>query len=152
MSPDRGVTWRLVSPDLSKNDPERTIRKSGGLTPDENPGGGAEYHATIITMSESPIEPGNIWVGTDDGNIQVTRDGGATWTKVGTAGMPGLPQADLWVSRVEASHHTRGVGVRDRRRPSHGEVHAVGLQDHRLRQDVDEHLATICPTAIRSTR
>jgi photosystem II stability/assembly factor-like uncharacterized protein len=109
MSPDRGVTWRLLSPDLTKNDPERTLRKSGGLTPDENPGGGAEYHGTIITMSESPIEPGNIWVGTDDGNIQVTRDGGATWTKVGTTGMPTLPQDDLWVTRVEASHHTRGL-------------------------------------------
>jgi len=109
MSTDRGATWRLASPDLSKNDPERTIRKSGGLTPDENPGGGAEYHATIITISESAVESGNVWVGTDDGNIQVTRDGGATWTRVGTQGMPGLPQADLWVSRVEASHHTRGI-------------------------------------------
>ncbi|MEZ5318709.1 MAG: hypothetical protein R2752_15020 [Vicinamibacterales bacterium] len=109
MSPDGGQTYRLLSPDLTKNDPERTIRRSGGLTPDEDPGGGAEYHATIITISESPIEPGNIWIGTDDGNIQVTRDAGATWTKVGTDGMPGLPQNDLWVSRVEASHHTRGL-------------------------------------------
>ncbi len=109
MSMDRGATWRIVSPDLSKNDPERTIRKSGGMTPDENPGGGAEYHATIITVAESPIEIGNIWVGTDDGNIQVTRDGGTTWTRVGTQGMPGVPQADMWVSRVEPSHHTRGV-------------------------------------------
>ena len=109
VSGDKGATWRLLSPDLTKNDPERTIRRSGGMTPDEDPGGGAEYHATIITMSESPIEPGNIWVGTDDGNIQVTRDGGATWAKVGTDNMPGLPQNDLWVSRVEASHHTRGL-------------------------------------------
>ena len=109
MSMDRGVTWRIISPDLSKNDPERTVRKSGGMTPDEDPGGGAEYHATIITMAESPIEIGNIWVGTDDGNIQVTRDGGANWTRVGTQGMPGVPQADMWVSRVEPSHHTRGV-------------------------------------------
>jgi len=109
MSPDQGFTWRLLSPDLTKNDPERTRRFSGGLTPDENPGGGAEYHATIITISESSLEPGNIWIGTDDGNIQVTRDGGATWTQVGTRGMPGLPQDDLWVSRVEASHHERGV-------------------------------------------
>jgi photosystem II stability/assembly factor-like uncharacterized protein len=109
LSLDRGATWRLMSPDLSKNDPERTIRKSGGMTPDENPGGGAEYHGTIITVAESPVEIGNVWVGTDDGNIQVTRDGGTTWTRVGTQGMPGLPQADLWVSRVEPSHHTRGV-------------------------------------------
>jgi photosystem II stability/assembly factor-like uncharacterized protein len=109
MSPDRGASWRLISPDLTKNDPEKTVRRSGGMTADENPGGGAEYHGTLITISESAIEPGNIWVGSDDGNIQVTRDSGATWTKVGTTGMPGLPREDLWVSRVEVSHHTRGL-------------------------------------------
>jgi hypothetical protein len=64
------------------------------MTPDENPGGGAEYHATIITISESTVEPGQIWVGTDDGNIQVTRDYGKSWAKVGTAGMPGNPRPD----------------------------------------------------------
>ncbi len=109
MSPNLGETWRLISPDLTKNDPRKTIRRSGGLTPDEDPGGGAEYHSTIITIAESPLEPGNIWVGTDDGNVQVTRDYGATWTQVGTAGMPGLPQDDFWVSRVEAGHHAMGT-------------------------------------------
>ena len=109
MSVDGGQTYRIISPDLTQNDPERTQRRSGGLTPDEDPGGGAEYHATIITISESTIEPGNIWVGTDDGNIQVTRDYGKTWTKVGTAGMPANPRPDIWVSRVEASKHTRGT-------------------------------------------
>lgn len=109
MSTDRGATYRLISPDLTTNDPKKTIRKSGGLTPDENPGGGAEYHGTIITISESPLEPGTIWVGTDDGNIQVTRNGGATWDKVGTGALPGIPQPDLWVSRVEASHFARGT-------------------------------------------
>lgn len=109
MSNDRGTTYRLISPDLTQNMPEKTIRRSGGITPDEDPGGGAEYHATIITISESPLEPGNIWIGTDDGNIQVTRNQGATWDKVGTAGMPGLPQTDMWVSRVEASRFARGT-------------------------------------------
>jgi photosystem II stability/assembly factor-like uncharacterized protein len=109
MSTDRGMTYRLISPDLTTNDPKKTIRRSGGMTPDEDPGGGAEYHGTIITISESIVEPGNIWVGTDDGNIQVTRDYGATWAKVGTGGLPGIPQPDLWVSRVEASNHTRGT-------------------------------------------
>jgi photosystem II stability/assembly factor-like uncharacterized protein len=109
MSPDGGQTWKLMSPDLTSNDPEKTLRKSGGLTPDEDPGGGAEYHATIITISQSTLDPDELWVGTDDGNVQVTRDSGRTWTKVGTAGMPSLPQPDLWVSRVEASHHTPGL-------------------------------------------
>ncbi len=109
MSVDGGQSYRLISPDLTQNDPERTSRRSGGLTPDENPGGGAEYHATIITISESTVEPGQIWIGTDDGNIQVTRDYGKTWTKVGTAGMPGNPRPDIWVSRVEASKFHNGT-------------------------------------------
>ncbi len=109
MSPDRGTTYRIISPDLTQNDPRKTLRKSGGLTPDEDPGGGAEYHGTIITLQESSLEPGVIWVGTDDGNIQVTRDAGGTWTKVGTAGLPGVDRPDIWVSRVEPSHHTAGT-------------------------------------------
>jgi photosystem II stability/assembly factor-like uncharacterized protein len=109
MSVDGGETYRLISPDLTKNDPERTRRRSGGLTPDEDPGGGAEYHATIITISESIVEPGQIWVGTDDGNVQMTRDYGKTWAKVGIQGMPGIARPDLWVSRVEASKHTNGI-------------------------------------------
>jgi photosystem II stability/assembly factor-like uncharacterized protein len=107
-SVDRGDTWTIISPDLTKNDPKKTIRKSGGLTPDEDPGGGAEYHCTIVTIAESPLEPGLIWIGTDDGNVQVTRNGGATWTNVAT-NIPGLPQNDLWISRVEASHFDRGT-------------------------------------------
>ncbi|MCR4375153.1 MAG: hypothetical protein NUW22_09910, partial [Acidobacteria bacterium] len=109
MSVDGGSTYRLISGDLTQNDPERTSRLSGGMTPDENPGGGAKYHATIITISESTLEPGQIWIGTDDGNIQVTRNYGQTWTKVGTAGLPGNPRPDIWVSRVDASKHTNGT-------------------------------------------
>ncbi len=107
-SVDQGNTWRIISPDLSKNEAHKTIRRSGGLTPDENPGGGAELHATIFTISESPLEPGVIWVGTDDGNVQLTRNDGATWSNV-SAGLPGLPQPDLWISRIEASHHAKGT-------------------------------------------
>jgi photosystem II stability/assembly factor-like uncharacterized protein len=107
-SVDQGTTWTIISPDLSKNEAEKTVRKSGGLTPDEDPGGGAEYHATIVTIAESELEPGNIWAGTDDGNVQVTRDGGKTWQNVAT-NIQGLPKPDLWVSRVEPSHHARGT-------------------------------------------
>jgi photosystem II stability/assembly factor-like uncharacterized protein len=107
-STDRGDNWRIVSPDLTKNDPERTLRKSGGLTPDEDPGGGAEFYGTIVTVMESSLSQGEIWVGTDDGNVQVTRNDGATWEEVGK-NMPGLPSKDLYVSRVEPSNHTRGT-------------------------------------------
>ncbi len=104
---DRGETWYLISPDLSKNDPYKTIKESGGLTSDAIPGGGAEYHGTIVTISESSIREGLIWVGTDDGNVQITRNGGQGWTNVRN-NIRGVPE-DLWVSRVEASHFKEGT-------------------------------------------
>ena len=104
---DQGESWYIISPDLSKNEFHKTIKESGGLTADHNPGGGAEFHGTIITISESPVKANIIWVGTDDGNVQVTRNGGATWTNV-RAAVPLEPQ-DIWVSRVEASHFEEGT-------------------------------------------
>ena len=107
-STDRGDTWRILSPDLTKNIPDRTLRKSGGLTPDEDPGGGAEFYGTIVSLSESPLEPGVLWVGTDDGNVQVSRNDGASWEEVGK-NLPDLPSKDLYISKIEASHHARGT-------------------------------------------
>ena len=95
---DKGVTWHIVSPDLSKNDPDKNDKGTGGITPDET---GAEGYATIYSVSESPVQKGVIWAGTDDGNVWVTRDGGANWTEVDGA-IPAVPKG-LWVSRVEAS-------------------------------------------------
>ena len=68
----------------------------------------------------------------------MTRDGGATWDEVGT-NLPGLPSHDLWVSRVEPSHHARGTAYVSFDGHRDGELQAVHLQDDRLRQDVDEH-------------
>jgi photosystem II stability/assembly factor-like uncharacterized protein len=97
-STDRGDTWEIISPDLTTNDPVFTNTESGGLTRDVT---GAETHATAITISESPRVRGLIWVGTDDGNVQLTRDGGRTWTNT-RPNIPGVP-AHRWVSRVVAS-------------------------------------------------
>ncbi len=104
---DRGNTWYLISPDLSKNDPYKTIKESGGLTSDSVPGGGAEYYGTIVTISESPLKPGLIWAGTDDGNVQITQNGGKTWSNVRSL-IPEVPE-DHYVSRVEASHFDPGT-------------------------------------------
>jgi photosystem II stability/assembly factor-like uncharacterized protein len=103
-SSDRGDTWTIISPDLTTNDKELTNRESGGITRDVT---GAETHATIITISESPATPGLIWVGTDDGNVQLTRDAGRTWTNV-RPNIPDVPTR-MWVSRVEASRFNEGT-------------------------------------------
>jgi photosystem II stability/assembly factor-like uncharacterized protein len=102
---DRGETWEKISPDLTTNDPGRQQQlKSGGLTVDNS---SAENHTTIFTISESPKNKDVIWVGTDDGYIQVTRDGGKSWTNV-TKNLPGVP-ANTWVSTVEAGRFEEGT-------------------------------------------
>ncbi len=100
-SRDGGKTWRIISPDLSTNHPvKRKKGLSGGITPDNS---GAETHCAISTLSISPIDPRLIWVGTDDGLVQVTRDGGKNWTNLRSV-IADVPEG-TWVSRVEASHH-----------------------------------------------
>jgi photosystem II stability/assembly factor-like uncharacterized protein len=111
-STDRGDHWMIISPDLTTNDkakyapenPPKGPGPTGGITPDVT---GAETHCTIITVSESPRIPGLIWVGTDDGNVQVTRNGGASWTNV-RPNIKGVPPG-IWCSRVEASHFDEGT-------------------------------------------
>ena len=102
---DRGDSWERISGDLTTNDPAKQRQiESGGLTPDNT---SAENHCTIFAISESPLNEQLIWVGTDDGNLQVTRDGGKTWTNV-VGNVSGLP-ANTWVSHVEAGHHAEGT-------------------------------------------
>jgi len=97
-SKDRGDTWERISPDLTTDDPEKQKQKeSGGVTIDNT---GAENHCTIMTIHESPVDPKIIWVGTDDGNIQVTTDGGKKWKNV-VSKLPGLPSS-TWCSYVYA--------------------------------------------------
>ncbi len=103
-SRDRGDSWDRISPDLTSNDPaKQRQRHSGGLTVDNST---AENHTTIYSIAESPKDPQVIWVGTDDGRLQVTRDGGTTWTSL-EGNVPDLPKA-TWVSHVEASAHAAG--------------------------------------------
>jgi hypothetical protein len=104
-SRDRGDTWERISPDLSTNDPEKQKQEqSGGITVDNS---SAEMHTTIYSISESPKDPNVVWVGTDDGNVQLTRDAGKTWTNL-TANVAGLPPSS-WVSWIEASRHASGT-------------------------------------------
>lgn len=103
-STDRGDNWTIISPDLTTNDPEKQKqRDSGGLTYDVT---GAENFTTILAISPSPMERSVIWVGTDDGNVQVTRDDGATWTNV-VGNIQGVAEG-AWVPQVHASTYNAG--------------------------------------------
>ncbi|MFP3939590.1 MAG: WD40/YVTN/BNR-like repeat-containing protein [Thermoanaerobaculia bacterium] len=104
-SRDRGESWEEISPDLTTDNPEwQRQEESGGLSTDNST---AENHTTIYAVSESPVQAGVIWVGTDDGNVQLTRDGGETWTRVSDA-IEGLPER-RWISDVTASPHDAGT-------------------------------------------
>src|SRR5215218_169390 len=100
-SRDHGQTWDRISPDLTTNDAARQQQEqSGGVTVDNS---AAEMHTTIYSISESPRNARRIWIGTDDGQVQLTRDGAATWTNVG-GNLPDVPPGS-WISWVEASRH-----------------------------------------------
>jgi len=104
-SRDRGDSWERLSNDLTTNEPDKQKQiDSGGLTPDNST---AENYCTIYTISESPLDANVIWVGTDDGNVQVTRNGGAHWTNV-VGNIPGLPP-NTWVTDVVAAWHSAGA-------------------------------------------
>jgi len=98
-STDKGDNWTLLSPDLTTNDPEKQKQlESGGLTYDVTQ---AENHTTILAIAPSTLEAGVIWVGTDDGNLQLTRDNGKTWTNLASR-LPGLP-AGSWIPQIRPS-------------------------------------------------
>ena len=104
-SNDFGQSWERASADLTTNDPQKQKQEeSGGVTVDNS---SAEMHTTIYAIAESPKDPNVIWVGTDDGNVQVTRDGGKNWTNV-VANISGLPR-NAWVSSIDAGHADPGT-------------------------------------------
>jgi len=103
-SNDKGLTWDIISPDLTTNDTTKQKQSnSGGLTYDVT---GAENHTCILAIAPSPVQKDVIWVGTDDGNLQVTQDGGKTWTNT-SANLPGLPKGS-WIPQVRASDYEAG--------------------------------------------
>jgi len=116
-SRDHGATWDRISPDLTTNDPVRQRQEeSGGITVDNS---SAETNTTIYSISESPKAAGEIWVGTDDGNVQLTRDGGQHWTNL-TKNLR-LPKGN-WISWVEASRYDPAVAYVTNDRHSYGDM------------------------------
>ncbi len=103
-STDKGASWQTISPDLTTNNAEQQKQDdNGGLTLDVT---GAENYTTILAIAPSFKEQGTIWVGTDDGNVQLTRDGGKTWTNFRNK-LPGL-KPGAWIPQVRASKHNAG--------------------------------------------
>ena len=103
-STDKGASWQIISPDLTTNNKEQQKQdENGGLTLDVT---GAENYNTIITIEPSTKEKGVLWIGTDDGNVQLTRDGGRTWTNF-RGKIPGMT-AGSWVPQIKASRYNAG--------------------------------------------
>ncbi|MDX1406630.1 MAG: hypothetical protein R3330_00815, partial [Saprospiraceae bacterium] len=113
-STDKGLSWKIISPDLTTNDSTKQQQKTtGGLTLDNTT---AENHCSILVIEPSTIERGTMWVGTDDGNVQVSRDGGLTWTNVTNniresdriAGRTSTVPPNTWVPQIKASTYNPG--------------------------------------------
>lgn len=104
-SENLGQNWQLLSPDLTTNDTMmyRESQETGGLTPDIT---AAENHCTILTIAPSPVQRGVIWAGTDDGNVQLTTDGGKSWTNFSQK-IKDFPK-DSWIPQIQVSERNAG--------------------------------------------
>ncbi len=106
-STDKGLTWTVISPDLTTNDPEKLKQsESGGLTMDAT---GAENHCTILVIEPSPLEKDMMWVGTDDGRIHITQNGGTNWVDISN-NIKGLPKGS-WITQIKASNKNKGEAL-----------------------------------------
>ena len=104
---DKGLTWEVISPDLSTDDPDKQKQsESGGLTMDAT---GAENHTTVLVIEPSPLEANMLWAGTDDGRVHYTQNGGASWTDV-SKNLNGLP-AGSWIAQIKASNKKKGEAL-----------------------------------------
>ncbi|MEC7583089.1 MAG: glycosyl hydrolase [Planctomycetota bacterium] len=98
---DEGQSWQPISPDLTRNDPTKLGSSGGPITQDNT---GVEYYCTIFTVDESPLQTGTIWVGSDDGRVHLTRDGGGEWVDVTPPDLPEWAQ----INCIEADPHDPG--------------------------------------------
>ena len=100
-STDEGMSWETISPDLTRDDSKKQDESGGPITKDDT---SVEYYNTIFSFVESPIEPGLLWAGADDGLIHVSRDNGQSWENVTPKDMP-----EAMISIIDASHHAAGT-------------------------------------------
>ena len=107
MTTNEGQSWTKISPDLTRHDPSTLVPSGGPITKDHT---GVEIYATIFSIAPSPKDANVIWTGSDDGYVQITRDGGKTWTNVTPKDLPDFAR----ISLVEASPYRAGLGLRRR--------------------------------------
>ena len=103
-STDYGMSWTVISPDLTTNNPAKQQSSGGPIVVDNT---AAEFHTTLLAIAPSPLDSNVIWTGSDDGNVEITRDGGKTWSNVFTK-VPGLAP-NAWIPNIEASHYDVGT-------------------------------------------
>jgi len=101
---DGGYSWKVISPDLTTNNPEELKLSGGPVSPDNST---AEFHCTITALAESASDADTLWAGTDDGNLQVTHDGGQHWANV-ASNITGLSQ-EAWVTSISTSRRDEGT-------------------------------------------
>lgn len=104
VSYDKGANWRIISPDLTTNNPEHQIADYGGVTLDVS---GAEIYNSILSIAPSPLDSNLVWVGTDDGQLQLTRDGGKNWQNL-SANVSGMPE-EAWIAQLRTSDYDPGT-------------------------------------------
>ena len=102
LSTDEGQSWEIISPDLTRNDKTKLVSSGGPITQDNT---GVEYYATLFAVDESPIQEGLIWVGSDDGLIHLTKDGGTSWENVTPKKMPEW----MMINSIDASSFDAGT-------------------------------------------
>ena len=106
-SNDKGLTWKIISEDLTTNDSEKQKQnESGGITMDAT---GAENHTTILVIEPSPLEQNMLWVATDDGRVHYTQNGGENWSEVSN-NISGLPKGS-WITQIKASNKNKGEAL-----------------------------------------
>lgn len=100
-SKDEGMSWEEISPDLTRNDTTKQVESGGPITKDDT---SVEYYNTVFAFVESPIEPGLLWAGSDDGLIHISRNNGESWENVTPKELP-----ETMISIIDASHHAAGT-------------------------------------------
>jgi photosystem II stability/assembly factor-like uncharacterized protein len=104
LTQDKGASWEIISPDLTTNNPMHQQADYGGLTLDVS---GAERYNSILTIAPSTLDKNIIWEGTDDGQVQITTDGGKTWINR-TSKIKEMPK-EGWIAQIEASRFNAGA-------------------------------------------